>query len=79
MPKQEVRLYLLDQNGNSPNFGVDETITIEAENLGKLEKKIAQAKEDFAHFLVANEDFYWSETVGYQVGKNGIDYEIIAD
>jgi len=75
---QTVNLYLVDENGSSPCFGVDETITIEAENYMALEQKIAEAKEDFAHHLVANEGFYWGEKVGYAIGKNGIDYEVMA-
>ena len=75
---QTVNLYLVDENGSSPCFGVDETITIEAENYMALEQKIAEAKEDFTHHLVANEGFYWGEKVGYAIGKNGIDYEVMA-
>lgn len=74
-----VKLYLLDTQGNSPCFGIDETHEIEAEDPMELQNVIASMKEDFAHFLVANEGFAWSDLVGYDVAKNGENYEVKAD
>jgi len=79
MFKEKGKLYLVDQNDNSPCFGLDEEIEIEANNINEYGKKVMDAIEDYAHFLVANEDFGWSDIVGYHVCKNGVDYEIKCD
>ena len=68
--KKTVKLSLLDSEGNSPSFGVDETIETDS---------IKQAKTDFAHFLVANEGFEFSETTGFDVRRDGKDYTITTD
>lgn len=73
-----VKLFLVDTNGNSPSFGVDEEIEITADDYTELQKHIANARNDFAHFLVANEGFGWSDIVGYDVCKNEKDYEVKA-
>lgn len=69
----EVKLYLVDENGNSPCFGVDEKVWIEKDEL------FINVVYDFAHFLVANEGFEFSKVPGFNVCKNGIDYKIVSD
>jgi len=59
---KQVKIYLVDENGNSPNFGVDETIELEQITF----EAIAQIKVDCSYHLVANEGFEWSEVLGFQ-------------
>ena len=47
----EVKLYLVDENGNSPTFGNDEKVFIEKDEL------FINVVFDFSHFLVANEGY----------------------
>jgi len=66
---KKVKLYLIDENGNSPCFGVDETV--ETENT-------EEAKNDFAHYLVANEGFEFSDVPGH-VRRDGKEYVVMAE
>lgn len=66
---KKVRLYLIDENGVSPCFGVDETVEVE---------NIEEAKADFAHFLVANEGFEFGEVPG-RVCRDGKEYVVMAE
>lgn len=66
---KKIRLYLLDENGNSPCFGVDETVEVET---------VEEAKTDFANYLVANEGFEFADTPGH-VRRDGKEYRIEAE
>jgi hypothetical protein len=74
--KLSVKLYLVDENGISPCFGVDETIELPIDDAP--EKLIKGAKDNFAYYLVDNEGFAWSDVAGYDVAKGDMNYEVKA-
>ena len=65
------KLYLLDDCGNSPCLGLDETVEIESD----VDEQ--NAKINFADNLVQNEGFEYSYIPEYDVCKNEKHYKIV--